>query len=134
MGDLRHVFKGWALSDDSNATNTNLTTALGGHGSTDSHGSRVETVNEPSSCDPPPDGPSRPENSPNRPIESTHAFIFWWKDWEAEARFKDPLKKGIAGGLRELGRLEWKTGFEDMQESWMNEGMRVDRYPLTLRY
>jgi hypothetical protein len=43
-------------------------------------------------------------------MESTQVFIFWWKDLEAEARFKDPSMKGLAGGLRELTYLEWRLG------------------------
>lgn len=71
------------------------------------------------------------DNSHNQPNASTHVFLFRWKDWEAEKRFKQPLQQGITGGLGKLGRLEWKTGFEDLQEGWMKEGMRVERYPLS---
>lgn len=134
-GDSRCVFRGWALSDDSNAanSNTNFATNLGGHGSANNNEDEGEVTNKPSSFDPL-DGPSQFGNTNHRPIGSTHVSLLWWKEWEAEARFKDPPTKGLAGGLRELGNLKWTTRFEDTQEIWMNEGLRVERYLLTPRF
>lgn len=135
IGDLRTVYRGWALSDDSDAAKTDLhsATSLCDDGLANINHNLDQVGGEPVSCELP-DGKSQIESSPDQPIESTHVFLLWWKDEEAEARFKDPLKKGLAGGLREFGRREWKTGFEHIQEMWINEGMIVEKYSLALRF
>ena len=115
-GDLREIYRGWALSEDGTAVNGHTATSI--HQSDDAAPSAncaIKVDDEPLSLDTPND---RYQNQDplDQPTERTHVFLIWWKDEEAGIRFKDPWQQGIAGGLGKLGRLEWKTGFEDMQE------------------
>ncbi len=134
-GDLRRDYRGWALTGNNNVMNNNATT----HPSKPIHSSNEPANNndnqplvptEPSASHDPQTGESQPVDTADRPVESTHIFVLWWKDQEAAIRFKDPEQVGIKGGKIELNPLTWKTGFEDLQERWVGEGMRVENYPL----
>lgn len=134
-GDLRSVSRGWAYEQQDHTVNTNanLSPIPDDHHHQNGTGDtpRLLAADQAAASDIAFNESKQNDNSHNQPNASTHVFLFRWKDWEAEKRFKQPLQQGITGGLGKLGRLEWKTGFEDLQEGWMKEGMRVERYPLS---
>ena len=126
--DLVHAHRGWARSDTVHGKraqmrgNTGLDTATqmgAGQAAPSSTSILVEM---------------RPPIAIDRPIDSTHVFILWWRVLEAASRFKDPSQKAFSGGLGKLNAKAWKDGFLDLRREWLDGGMKVKSYPLIMRY